>query len=93
MPKPERKHEWQEFAGDVGDELHLLRNRVPPEKARAGVWIEWHERQADCWKRLAARDSCWLDHDKWLGDEHRRKAEELRANPFGVGGRRGYWTQ
>lgn len=88
----ERRYVWQDFGGDVGDELHLLRQVIPREEARASAWIEWHERQADCWKRLAARDSTFLEHDRWLGDEHRRKAMELRADPFGVGGRRGYWT-
>jgi hypothetical protein len=52
----------------------------PDKLAPALVWIAWHEVQADCWSRLAARDSMLAWHDEFIGDYHREQVQRLRAD-------------
>lgn len=51
----------------------------PDDRAPALVWIAWHEVQAGCWSRLAARDSMFAWHDEFIGGYHREQVGLLRA--------------
>jgi hypothetical protein len=92
-PKPPAKeYPWRRHFTYVNEEVAALKKTPPLEDAPASVWIEWHDRFADAWYRLGLCDPTFAEHDKWLGDDHRQKAKELRADPNSVTARQGYWA-
>jgi hypothetical protein len=59
--------------------VYLLSQCEPDKGAPAYVWIAWHEVQADCWSRIADRDSMFEPHDQLIGGYHRREVRRLTS--------------
>jgi hypothetical protein len=87
------RYRWMAANVDAATVLCELRLSDPDEHAPSGVWIAWHEIQAECWALLAARDGMFDWHDQFIGGDHREKALLLKRNPADRVGRRGHWSE
>jgi hypothetical protein len=50
---------------------------LPAGDAPIELHVAWHDRQADLWDQIAARDAVMAGNAQWMADYHRRQAKEL----------------
>ncbi len=73
------RYQWLACHVDAATALGEVGSTEPDERAPVSVWIAWHEVQAECWSRLAARDSMFDWHDRFIGGYHREQARSLTS--------------
>lgn len=75
--KAVERYQWLACHADAATALGEVQWTEPDARAPVSVWIAWHEVQAECWSRLAARDSAFDWHDRFIGGYHREQARKL----------------
>jgi hypothetical protein len=67
-------------SGRIGrDPAEEVLNPWPPQPAEDAppeLHVAWHDRQADLWDQIAARDAVMAGNAQWMADYHRRQAKE-----------------
>jgi hypothetical protein len=61
---------------DPAEELLNPRTPLPAEDAPPELYVAWHDRQADLWDQIVARDAVMAGNAQWMADYHRRQAKE-----------------
>lgn len=73
------RYNWLASHEDAATALCEVQWTEPDVHAPVSVWVAWHEVQAECWSRLAARDSLFVWHDRFIGGYHRELARRLAS--------------